>query len=229
VTEKTSSPAAVEPFAEHAVRMLVAPEMLAELLRLPDGASIYDIELKTLPGDMRPTVNLWVHLNAPVRAVAMEPVYHRSTAWPDPIHLHDVGWIDNAGKRIGGEVEPLPRVDDRGHRAEQHAASTAPVRPAPAGPPILTPVDEVRPSVGLDRCPHVLVFEPERNQPDQQCALYAGHLERHETQPIAPIREDKADGVHMFLWTTDPLGNVTEINEQRIDDDPDETLGELDV
>lgn len=85
------------------------------------------------------------------------------------------------------------------------------------------------PAAEPSRCPDILQFEPARHHPDVQCALYDGHLGRHETQPLQPIREDKADGVHMFLWTRGFHGKVTEINEQKIDDDPDETLGELDA
>lgn len=95
---------------------------------------------------------------------------------------------------------------------------------------LLAAADGDTPSTtGPDRCPDVLRFEPARHHPDEQCALYDGHPGRHQTQPLAPIREDGADGVHMFLWTSDARGIVTEVNEQRIDDDPDETFGDLDV
>jgi hypothetical protein len=202
--------------------------LMHNLLRLPAAVHLRRAEFSRA---VLPMLNLFATVDwKPERAAIMEPVYHHSAGWPDPIHLHEIVWKDADQRHLVSTLPtepPASRVGYREHRTEQRPRHTPPT-PADSAP-IDTPVPDTRPSIGMDRCPHVLVFEPERNQPDQQCALYAGHLDRHETQPLAPIREDKADGVHMFLWTTGANGTVTEISEQKIDDDPDETLGELDV
>jgi hypothetical protein len=108
VTDTPTTTAAAEPFTEHSVRMLVSPELLCDVLRLPEGSYIHGVELKQADSGFGHTMHFQVHVLAPAGAVVMEPTYYTSTGWPDPIHLHDITWIDRDGKRIGGEVKPLP-------------------------------------------------------------------------------------------------------------------------
>lgn len=66
----------------------------------------------------------------------------------------------------------------------------------------------------LARCEETFELSLEQ---EAQCALYAGHLEAHETEPLPPVREDKSDGVHQVTWLTDEAGEPTEVKEVRLD------------
>lgn len=105
---ETNRPIDAEPFSEHTVNMLVSPELLREVLRLPAGTFIEGVGIERNE-PFSSTFCLRVHILAPDRAVMMEPSYYTSTGWPDPIHLHDIQWFDANGQRIGDEASPAPQ------------------------------------------------------------------------------------------------------------------------
>jgi len=64
------------------------------------------------------------------------------------------------------------------------------------------------------RCPETYALSLEE---EPRCAVYAGHLEEHETEPLPPALEDKSDGVHIIYWRVAENGDPVDVRQERID------------
>jgi hypothetical protein len=80
------------------VTIPISTALLRKILHLPDEVEILDVERDPY----RAVINLLADVpGAPDGAVTMEPVYQRSSGWPDPIHLCGVQWYDEDGNPVG--------------------------------------------------------------------------------------------------------------------------------
>ena len=87
------------------VRIPISTELLQQMLRLPDTATIRTVEPHERPGAV------YVIADVPEGAVVMIPTYERSYGWPDPLHIREVDWVDATGVPI--EL-PTPKEVPRG-------------------------------------------------------------------------------------------------------------------
>jgi hypothetical protein len=95
------------PGGEKLMRMAVTGELMGQILHLPPDIRVHGVDYYA----QLDRLDFLVHNpQAPAQAIRMSPVFERSSAWPDPIHLCDIRYAYPPG--VTPPAEPAkPTVD----------------------------------------------------------------------------------------------------------------------